>query len=180
MKYNFIYSLLTYISTICISLYRIIFYKMRPHETEIFKIFRDSTFSNSLIRVEYFFDSLIWIKFPQIGKKLFNGSVILNADIITFPYEIKVRTKHGIRKYIIQQEEVLNSLQSDRYRVIKFSSFKREYREPNFFNFPKLILKNLIFYKSPKFFFQKSRTKIGKNTRINKINHSNFKRTDFL
>jgi hypothetical protein len=180
LKYKFIYSFITYISINCISIYRIIVYKKRPHETEIFRIFRDSTFSNSLIRVEYFFDNLIWIKFPQIGKKLFNGSVMLNSARMTFPYEITVRTKRGVKKYMVQQEEVQNTLQSEYYRVKEFASFKRIYRNPNLFNFPKLTLKNIIFYQSPKFYFQKNRTEIGKNLKINKINHSNFNRTDFL
>jgi flagellar biosynthesis protein FlhB len=81
---------------------------------------------------------------------------------------------------MVQQEEVQNTLQSEYYRVKEFASFKRIYRNPNLFNFPKLTLKNIIFYQSPKFYFQKNRTEIGKNLKINKINHSNFNRTDFL
>lgn len=180
MKYNFIPYLVSFIKINFIAFYRIVFYKKRQYETEVFNIFRDNTFSNSLIRIEYFFDSLIWIKFPKIGKKLYNGNVTLNSDRMTFPYEITVRTKTGIKKYIVQKEEVQNSLHSNLYHIKEFSTFKRVIHNPNAFNFPKLTLKNLIFYQSPKLYFQKHKTEIANSIKINKINHSNFNRTDFL
>ena len=135
MKKNFISSLLSYITISYISIYRLIFYKQNHTQKEIFNIFRDSTFSNSLIRIEYFFDTLVWINFPQIGKKLYNGNITLNSNKMNFPYEITVRTKNGIRKFIIQQEEVQNSLQSNQYSIQGLSSFKRNYNNPNRFNF---------------------------------------------
>lgn len=180
MKYNFIPFLVQFVRTNCISIYRRLFYKKRQNETEIFNIFRDNTFSNSLIRIEYFFDTLIWIKFPKIGKKLYNGNITLNSDRMTFPYEITVKTKRGIKKYIVQKEEVQNSLRSSLYQIKEFSTFKRVFHNPNEFDFPKLTLKNLIFYQYPKFYFKSHKTEIAKSIKINKINHSNFNRTDFL
>lgn len=180
MKNNFIHSSIRYITISCISLYRLIFYKRDSTTAEIFTINRDNTFSNSLIRVEYFFDNLIWINFPQIGKKLYNGNITLNSNRMIFPYEITVRTKGGIKKIIIQHEKVENSLQSDQYSVKGFSSFRRNYRNPNRFHFPKPTLKNLIFYQGPKFYFKKHTTEISKNIKINRINHIDFNTNDFI
>lgn len=180
MKYNFIPFLVQFFTTNCICIYRRLFYKKRQNETEIFNILRDNTFSNSLIRIEYFFDSLIWIKFPKIGRKLFNGTITLNSDKLTFPYEITVRTKRGVKKYIVQKEEVQYSLHSYYFNIKEFKTFKRAFQNPNALIFPKLTLQNPIFYQSPKFYFQRHETKITRGIKINKINHSNFKRTDFL
>lgn len=180
LKQNVIASLLNDIKINCISIYRVIFYNKNCNQKEVFNILRDNTFSNSLIQIEYYFDNLIWINFPQVGKKLNNGNISLNSDRMIFPYEITVCTKGGIKKFIIPYQNVENSLQSHQYAIAGFSTFRRNYHQPNHFYFPRPTFKNLIFYQGSKFYFKKDKTEISRNIKINRINHIDFNTNDFI
>lgn len=102
--------------------------------TDFLNIIKDENFSNSLIEIDFHFSKLLYLKLPQIGRKYYNGKVVLNAKKLQFPYKIEVYV-YGQKKktFSIESFEAINNFRSEKFRIIDFKSFN------NLFNYPKLL-----------------------------------------
>lgn len=64
----------------------------------------DDTFADSLLRINFFYPQLIYIAIPGIGKKLYNGTITLNASKVSFPLKIDIRTASGNQYFIVDSK----------------------------------------------------------------------------
>lgn len=149
------------------------FSKKRDDSEDFFIINKDFTFSNSLLKIDFYFSNLLWVHFPNVGKKYYNGSVSLNAERIEFPFVITVKLSKGIKKYVVEKNEDGLTLNSDNYKIDYFNSFK-------IFYLRKEMPRRITCLINNRFYFNKPKSSISVATKIKDINFKNFNKTDFL
>lgn len=140
---------------------------------DFFIIDKDFTFSNSLIKIDYHFSNLLWVNFPEVGKKFSNGSITLNSNKLQFPYIITVKLPKGLKKYVIEKEEDGLILNSAKYKINYFKSFNILYQK-------KEMPRRISCLVNNKFFFSKSTSSVIIATKIKDISFKNFNKTDYL
>lgn len=177
MKNNYIFLLQKYISTFFLLLYRRLVFAFSnsnySNADDFFIIDKDFTFSNSLLKIDFHFSQLLWINFPEVGKKFSNGSITLNSNKLQFPYIITVKLPKGIRKYVIEKENDGLILNSAKYKINYFKSFNILYRKKEMPGRITCLINN-------KFFFSKSTSSVTLATKIKDINFKHFSKTDYL
>ncbi len=143
---------------------------------------RDTTFSNSLIEVEFYFEQLIYVYFPQIGRKMYNGKISLITERMVFPYEIEVATASGKARYVIPNEETLWRFSNKAFEINKFQSFSLQTSQINKFKMLELALNQpnelvLDFFESK---VEIGAVKLKDNNKIKVIKHKKFNKQNYL
>lgn len=87
---------------ILIRVLRILFGANKKIKTNQFQVIKDENFANSHIKVIFDFENFLYVKFPKIGKKLYNGEIVLNTSKMHFPYEIKVKGLSNTQNFLIE------------------------------------------------------------------------------
>jgi len=117
---------------------------------------------------------------PQVGRKLYNGKLLLNPNKMKFPYQITVHAFGKKRKYQIESFEGINDFHSDKFKIANFKSFKCNYKQTAILDFPKYMLGynhpmiNIDYNCPPQFL--KTEIKLENY----KIKHQPFNSNDFI
>ena len=175
MKNNIIKKLLHFLRFWRIILIRLVqfTFQKRKHKSFI-NIEKDEHFENSLLRIDYHFDQLLWINFPGIEKKIHNGTVYLQSENITFPYQIEVKTYSRNEKISIDFNPK-NKLESEKFAIknLKNSVFQINH---HYFNFKLKKEKSLFINKPIKVNFEE----IAIQKEAIKLQHSTFNKNYYL
>ena len=55
-----------------------------------------------MIKIEYFFEDLLYLELPKVGKHLKNGIIYLQTENLEFPYYFTLKTASKKEKYKIE------------------------------------------------------------------------------
>lgn len=190
MKRNLITQFLDFFRYRSAILWRRIYYLFfrNGNSERFFDIEFDDSFANSVVKIRFNFPDLIYAEFPQVGKKIYNGVILLNAAKLKYPYKITIHTASGKTVREIPQPKSENLLNSDEFSEVSLNSFKRELNLKRHFRMPVLNLfspeakVSLIF---PDFNFNKIKfvqpNQLETNSlKIEKLKFKKFKTSDFL
>lgn len=184
MKKRFLNQLLVFLKFQFIVFFRRIKFSLNSKSissnSDFLSITTDENFTTSLIKIEFYFSRLLYVKMPQLGKKLYNGELLLNPNKMRFPYQITVYTFGKKRKYLIESFEGINDFHSNKFKITDFKSFKCNYKQSGVLDFPKYKfgynqpMINMDYNFSPQFL--KKKIKFGNFT----IEHQPFNSNDFI
>lgn len=120
--------------------------KIVSHNTDYLSIIKDEHFANSAIMIEFHFAKLLYVKFPQVGRKYYNGKILLNAEKLKYPYLIKVKTFGKKKKiFTIESFEGSNYFHSEKFSIKNFKSFKNTFKPPPILEFSR----HQVLYNNP-------------------------------
>lgn len=159
------------------------FLRKKSDSSDFITVNYDDTFSNSLIQIDFYFENLIYLSIPNLGRKLYNGTLTLNAFQGTFPLIITIKTAKGKSTYEITNRSHPLVFDTKKVVVDYFKSHKYNTLQPNRFN--QDTLKNKLKILSRSKIYTRKTAKINHSTvqvkkEKLKINHTQFKTNHFL
>lgn len=128
---------------VIINFRRLKYFFKKGNKNSYIKIEKDENFQNSIIRIDYYFEKLLWLDFPKIGKIFENGTLCIDTEKITFPYTFKVNTFSNSYKYIIEFNPN-NSLNTRKIVIKKHKILKTHKQQKQLFVKNKIIINNKI------------------------------------
>lgn len=144
-------------------------------DDDFIKVCQDHSFKNSLIKIDFYFEQLLYIDFPQIGKKIHNGRIVLNSDRLNFPYDIEIVTYNKSFQCRIEMNNASNQLISESLSVQYFDSFDRIFNKIYNFKMPQLAIT-----KPNLFDWDTANIEFVEKNKFLKINHKTFKKQEYL
>lgn len=131
MKKNSIEKFLFYLNFIRIIIFRkILFFFKKIKSKGYINIEVDETFNHSLIKIEYFFEDLLYVELPKVGKHFQNGTIYLQTQNIAFPYYFIIKTTSKKEKYKIEFSPE-NQLNMDSIKILNLKKIQIETKKPS-------------------------------------------------
>ena len=131
MKKNSIEKFLFYLNFIRIIIFRKVFFFFKKIKSKGYiNIEVDETFNHSLIRIEYFFEDLLYLELPKVGKHLKNGIIYLQTENLEFPYYFTLKTAGKKEKYKIEFSPE-NQLNMNSIKVQNLKKIQIETKKPS-------------------------------------------------
>lgn len=154
-------------------------FKNRLIHNDFLNIQFDPNIKNSFLEIEFYFADLIFLQIPKLGKKIYNGKLLLNASNLEFPLKIKLRTYRGVEEIIIEQNEAPIIIKKEKFLIDSLENIQSNSIS---INFDQLNLQNLKIAKAKttkeRILIKNVEVKdILKNIQISK---SIFNKTDYL
>lgn len=172
MKKNCIYKLLWQLNFLRTLIYRRIFYLFKKSKLDGFiNIEIDPTFNHSLIKIEYFFEDLLYLDLPKVGKHFQNGIIYLQTENLAFPYYFILKTTSKKEKYKIEFSPE-HQLNMDSIKILDIKKIQIETKKQSI----KLKEKSQLAFTKISSVDMK---KITINERSIKLKHSIFNKNDY-
>lgn len=172
MKKNSIEKFLFYLNFIRIIIYRKVFFFFKKIKSNGYiNIEVDETFNHSLIKIEYFFEDLLYLELPKVGKHLKNGIIYLQTENLEFPYYFNLKTASKKEKYKIEFSPE-HQLNMDSIKVQNLKKIQIETKKPSI----KLKERSKIAFNKISSVELK---KITINKKSIKLKHSIFNKNDY-
>lgn len=183
MRNNYLYKLIAQLKTVFIIFFRKTYFflnKKKAVHKGFIAVKRDSTFSNSLIKVTFNFDTLVYIFFPGVGKKLYNGSIYISSEAIKYPYTIKIYTADGLKTHVIESLESSYRFESEKFNNLQLIDSSGYQRHPSNIKLPVFITKkNWVNRCNTSVALKPPKVGISKVFKLYPIKHRTFLKTDF-
>lgn len=161
-----------YLSFSSIIIFRRVLYIFKRDINEGFiKIEIDETFNKSLIKIDYFFEDLLYLELPKVGKHLKNGIIYLQTENLEFPYYFNLKTASKKEKYKIEFSPE-HQLNMDSIKVQNLKKIQIETKKPSI----KLKERSKIAFNKISSVELK---KITINKKSIKLKHSIFNKNDY-
>ena len=83
-----------------------------------------------MIKIEYFFEDLLYLELPKVGKHLKNGIIYLQTENLEFPYYFTLKTASKKEKYKIEFSPE-NQLNMNSIKVQNLKKIQIETKKPS-------------------------------------------------
>lgn len=172
MNISIIRKFLEYLNFLRVIISRKILFLLKGRRSEGYIYIEvDETFNHSLIKIEYFFEDLLYVELPKVGKHLKNGIIYLQTENLEFPYYFTLKRASKKEKYKIEFSPE-NQLNMDSIKVQNLKKIQIETKK----NSIKLREKSQLAFNKISSMELK---KITINKKSIKLKHSIFNKNDY-